>query len=85
MLPYAGTDAHDTYLIGERAEFHASPSIRIAGARVLELSGMGVDDMCPSGWHLLTTAPERLRSRIEHPDVLACAAISGPPATPTLD
>jgi acetyl-CoA C-acetyltransferase len=45
VFPYAGTDAHDTYLIGERAEFHTSPAIRIAGARVLELSRMGVDDM----------------------------------------
>jgi acetyl-CoA C-acetyltransferase len=45
VVPYAGTDAHDTYLIGERAEFHSSPAIRIAGARVLELSAMGVDDI----------------------------------------
>jgi acetyl-CoA C-acetyltransferase len=45
VFPYAGTEAHDTYLIGERAEFHTSPAIRIAGARVLELSRMGVDDM----------------------------------------
>jgi acetyl-CoA C-acetyltransferase len=45
VFPYAGTDAHDTYLIGERAELHTSPAIRIAGARVLELSGMGVADM----------------------------------------
>jgi acetyl-CoA C-acetyltransferase len=45
VFPYAGTDAHDTYLIGERAEFHTSPAIRIGGARVLELTGMGVEDM----------------------------------------
>jgi acetyl-CoA C-acetyltransferase len=45
VFPYAGTDAHDTYLIGERAEFHTSPAIRIAGTRVLELTGTGLDDI----------------------------------------
>src|SRR5882762_9843540 len=45
VFPHAGTDAHDTYLVGERAELHTSPAIRIAGARVLELTRMGVDDM----------------------------------------
>ncbi len=45
VFPHAGTDAHDTYLIGERAEFHRSPAIRIAGRRALELAGKGVDDM----------------------------------------
>jgi acetyl-CoA C-acetyltransferase len=45
VFPHAGTDAHDTYLIGERAELHTSPAIGIAGAKVLQLSGMGIDDM----------------------------------------
>src|SRR6476469_2723359 len=36
VFPYAGTDAHDTYTISERAEFHTSPAIRIAGSRALE-------------------------------------------------
>ena len=45
VFPYAGTDAHDTYLIGERAEFDRSPAIRIAGRRALELAGIGVDDV----------------------------------------
>ena len=45
VFPYAGTDAHDTYLIAERAAFDRSPAIRIAGARVLELAGRGVDDV----------------------------------------
>ncbi|MBJ7340994.1 acetyl-CoA acetyltransferase [Mycolicibacterium sp.] len=45
VFPYAGTDAHDTYLIGERAEFDRSPAIRIAGGRALELAGKGTDDM----------------------------------------
>jgi acetyl-CoA C-acetyltransferase len=43
VFPYAGTDAHDTYLIGERAEFDRSPAIRIAGRRVLELADTGID------------------------------------------
>ncbi|WP_029105899.1 acetyl-CoA acetyltransferase [Mycobacterium sp. 360MFTsu5.1] len=45
VFPYAGTDAHDTYLIGERASFSGSPAIRIAGRRVLELAGLGIDDI----------------------------------------
>lgn len=45
VFPYAGADAHDTYAIGERAEFHTSPAIRIAGRRALELAGTGVDEM----------------------------------------
>lgn len=45
VFPYAGTDAHDTYAIGERAEFYRSPAIRIAGRRALELAGAGVDDI----------------------------------------
>ncbi|MGE2735167.1 acetyl-CoA acetyltransferase [Mycolicibacterium vaccae] len=45
VFPYAGADAHDTYAIGERAEFHTSPAIRIAGRRALELAGVGVEDI----------------------------------------
>jgi acetyl-CoA C-acetyltransferase len=45
VFPYAGTDAHDTYHISDRAEFHTSPAIRIAGNRALELAGAGIDDM----------------------------------------
>ena len=45
VFPYAGTDSHDTYAIGERAELHRSPAIRIAGQRVLELAGVGIDDI----------------------------------------
>ncbi|MED5814795.1 acetyl-CoA acetyltransferase [Mycolicibacterium sp. 050232] len=45
VFPYAGTDSHDTYAIGERAELHRSPAIRIAGRRVLELAGVGVDEV----------------------------------------
>jgi acetyl-CoA C-acetyltransferase len=45
VFPYAGTDAHDTYAIGERAELHRSPAIRIAGRRALEMAGVGVEDV----------------------------------------
>ena len=45
VFPYAGTDSHDTYAIGERAEFYTSPAIRIAGKRALELAGAGIDDV----------------------------------------
>jgi len=45
VFPHAGADAHDTYAIGERAEYHRSPAIRIAGRRALELAGVGVDDV----------------------------------------
>ena len=45
VFPHAGTDAHDTYSVGERDELHRSPAIRIGGRRVLELAGLGVDDL----------------------------------------
>ncbi len=45
VFPYAGTDSHDTYALGERFDFHRSPAIRIAGRRALELAGCGVGDV----------------------------------------
>jgi acetyl-CoA C-acetyltransferase len=45
VFPHAGTDAHDTYGVAERDELHRSPAIRIGGSRVLELAGVGVDDL----------------------------------------
>lgn len=45
VFPHAGTDSHDTYSIADRDELHRSPAIRIAGARVLELAGAGLDDI----------------------------------------
>lgn len=45
VYPHAGTDAHDTPSIAERHELHRSTAIRIAGARVLELAGLGIDDV----------------------------------------
>ncbi|MGF2951356.1 acetyl-CoA acetyltransferase [Mycobacterium sp. THU-M116] len=45
VYPQAGTDAHDTPAVAERDELHRSPAIRIAGARALELAGLGIDDV----------------------------------------
>ena len=45
VFPYAGSDSHDTYSFAERDELHRSPAIRIAGQRVLELAGVGIDDL----------------------------------------
>ena len=45
VFPHAGTDAHDTYLVGERDRLDGSPAIRIAGRRVLELAGVSLDDL----------------------------------------
>ncbi|MGH3958138.1 acetyl-CoA acetyltransferase [Mycobacterium sp.] len=45
VYPYAGTDAHDTYAISERAELHRCTAIRIGGQRALALAGLGVDDV----------------------------------------
>jgi acetyl-CoA C-acetyltransferase len=45
VFPHSGTDAHDTYAIGERLDYHRSPAIRIAGHRALELAGVQVDDI----------------------------------------
>jgi acetyl-CoA C-acetyltransferase len=45
VYPLAGTDAHDTSAIAERDELYRSTAIRIAGARVLELAGVGIDDI----------------------------------------
>ncbi len=45
VFPWAGTDAHDTYSVAERLDYHSSPAIRIAAARALELAGLGLDDI----------------------------------------
>ncbi|HUO39424.1 MAG TPA: acetyl-CoA acetyltransferase [Mycobacterium sp.] len=45
VFPHAGTDAHDTYAIGERFDYHSSPAIRIAARRAGELAGVGIEDI----------------------------------------
>lgn len=42
---WAGTDAHDTPFVSHRHDLHSSPAIRIAGRAVLDLAGIGVDDL----------------------------------------
>jgi acetyl-CoA C-acetyltransferase len=45
VFVHAGTDCHDTDFVSNRSTFSASPAIRIGGARVLELAGIGIDDV----------------------------------------
>ena len=45
IYPHAGTDAHDTPAIGDRDELYRSTAIRIAGARVLQLADLRIDDI----------------------------------------
>ena len=45
MFPLSGADANDHWYVSDRPELHRSPAIRMAGAAVLELAGVGVDDL----------------------------------------
>jgi acetyl-CoA C-acetyltransferase len=45
VFPHAGTDAHDTWFVSNRSSLCASPAIRIAGRRAMELAGTGPDDL----------------------------------------
>jgi acetyl-CoA C-acetyltransferase len=45
VFPWAGTDAHDTYAIAERWEYHRSPAIRIGAARALSLASLDIQDI----------------------------------------
>jgi len=45
VFPVAGTDANDHWFLTHRANLHSSPAIRVAGARALELAGVGIDDV----------------------------------------
>ena len=45
VFPVAGTDAHDHKYLSNRADLYSSPAMRAAGARVLELAGLGIDDV----------------------------------------
>lgn len=45
VFPWTGTDAHDTWWVSNRVSLHRSPAIGIAGAKALELAGIGVDDL----------------------------------------
>ncbi len=45
VYPHAGTDAHDHYFVSERESLNASPGIRLAGRRCLELAGVEPGDL----------------------------------------
>jgi acetyl-CoA C-acetyltransferase len=45
VFPWAGTDAHDTYLVSNRRDLHSSPAIGAAGRRLFELADVDVDDV----------------------------------------
>ena len=45
VFPWSGTDAHDHWFVSERANLHSSPAIGAAGAKALELAGLGIDDI----------------------------------------
>lgn len=42
---WSGTDAHDTYFVSHRNKLNASPAIRIAGNRALELADVNAGDL----------------------------------------
>lgn len=45
VYPWAGTDAHDHFMVSDRDNLYSSPAIRIAGGRLLELVGMHASDI----------------------------------------
>lgn len=45
LFPWAGTDAHDTYLVSNRDNFHSSPAIRTAAKRCRELAGVELEQI----------------------------------------
>lgn len=45
IYPWAGTDAHDHYFVSNRDNLYTSPAIRLAGRRVLELTGLSPADL----------------------------------------
>lgn len=45
VFPQSGSDAHEHAFISHRHHFWKTPAIELAGRRVLELAGLGVDDI----------------------------------------
>lgn len=45
VFPHAGVDTHDHYFVSNRADFASTPAVRVGGRRVLELAGLGADDL----------------------------------------
>jgi acetyl-CoA C-acetyltransferase len=42
---HAGVDCHDTEFVTTRDDLYSSPAVRIGGGHVLELAGIGIDDV----------------------------------------
>jgi acetyl-CoA C-acetyltransferase len=47
VFPLSGSDANDHWFLSHRPELHRSPAIRLAGEAVLEMAGLGIDDIGP--------------------------------------
>jgi acetyl-CoA C-acetyltransferase len=45
VFPHAGTDCHEHNYVSHRDRFDRTPAIELGGRRVLELAGIGVDDV----------------------------------------
>ncbi|HEX6475934.1 MAG TPA: acetyl-CoA acetyltransferase [Acidimicrobiales bacterium] len=45
VFVWSGSEAEDHWFISERADLHSSPAIRLAGRTVLDLAGIGIDDV----------------------------------------
>jgi acetyl-CoA C-acetyltransferase len=45
VFPHAGTDCHEHNYVSHRNTFTQTPAIEIGGRRVLELAGVGIDDV----------------------------------------
>lgn len=45
VYPWVGTEAWDTFYVSNRWDLHSSPAIRLAGERLFELAGCGIDEI----------------------------------------
>ena len=45
VFPQSGSDAHEHAFVSHREHFWKTPAIELAGRRVLELAGVGIDDI----------------------------------------
>ncbi|MGA0863101.1 MAG: acetyl-CoA acetyltransferase [Ilumatobacteraceae bacterium] len=45
VFPHAGSDAHEHPFVSHREHFWKTPAIELAGRRVLEMAGVGIDDV----------------------------------------
>jgi acetyl-CoA C-acetyltransferase len=45
VFVWSGSEAEDHWFVSERADLHSSPAIRLAGRTVLDLAGIGIDDI----------------------------------------